>query len=261
MDLIVPMSERVPVDETLQALEYIKYERDKDAVRQYFEDVMPFSESTSIRYRRRLFERYLVLEKEQVVYTPFIKMLSEIGSYQTRKEILFYMTVVKTVTLQIVLKDIYSGSLNKSFTKTELMEYLTQRMTEYKTSSIEKTLAVLTTILRDFNIISVKEDPLKNETLFVVNERLRPTNETVAFSLYYEFFELQDNRVPSTERLHNAETFKYLLIDRFLADRYIKWLITNNFLEFYKMGANEQYQFTCSTFNDFVKKVIANVEA
>lgn len=261
MDHILPMSERVPVDETLQALEYIRYERDKDAVRQYFEDVMPFSESTSVKYRRRLFERYLVLEEEQVVYTPFLEMLSEIGSYQTKKEILFYMTVVNTLTLQIVLKDIYSGKLSKRFTKTELMDYLTQQMIEHKTSSVEKTLSVLTTILKDFNIISAKEDPLKNETIFVVNERLRPTNETVAFSLYYEFFVVQDNRIPRTERLHNAETFKYLLIDRFLADRYIKWLITNNYIEFHKMGANEQYQFTCSSLDDFVKKVIENVEA
>lgn len=261
MNHILPMSERVPVDETLQALEYISYEREKDAVRQYFEDVMPFSESTSIKYRRRLFERYLVLEEGQVVYTPFLEMLSKIGSYQTKKEILFYMTVVKTLTLQVVLKDIYSGVLNKSFTKTELMGYLTKRMIEHKTSSIEKTLSVLTTILKDFNVISVKEDLLRNETIFIVNERLRPTNESVAFSLYYEFFEVQDNRVPSTERLLNAEAFKYLLIDRFLADRYIKWLITSNYLEFYKMGANEQYQFTCSSLDDFVKKVMENIEA
>lgn len=255
------MSERVPVDETIQALEYIRYERDRDAVRQYFEDVMPFSESTSIKYRRRLFERYLDLEEAQVVYTPFLEMLSEIDSYQTKKEILFYMTVVKTITLQVVLKDISKGLLSKRFTKTELMDYLTQRMTEHKSSSIEKTLSVITTILKDFNIISVKEDPLKNETIFIVNERLRPTNETIAFSLYYEFFEVQDNRVPNTERLHNAETFYYFLIDRFLADRYLKWLVTNNYLEFYKMGANEQYQFTCSSLHDFVKRVMANVES
>jgi hypothetical protein len=260
MDRILPMSERVPVDETIQALEYIRYERDKDTVRQYFEDVMPFSESTSIKYRRRLFERYLVLEEGQVVYTPFLEMLSEIDSYQTKKEILFYITVVKTVTLQIVLKDIYKGLLNKRFTKTELIDYLTQRMTEHKSSSIEKTLSVLTTILKDFNIISIKEDPIKNETIYLVNERLRPTNETVAFSLYYEFFEVQDNRIPTTERLCNAETFQYLLIDHFLEDRYIKWLVANNYLEFYKMGANEQYQFTCSSLHDFVKRVMVNVE-
>ncbi|WP_121661847.1 hypothetical protein [Metabacillus litoralis] len=261
MDRILPMSERVPVDETLQALEYIKYERNREAVKQYFEDVMPFSESTSIKYRRRLFERYLVLEDRQVVYTPFLELISGIDSYQTKKEILFYMTVVKTVTLQIVLKDIYKGLLNKSFTRTDLMDYLTLRMTEHKPSSVEKTLSVLTTILKDFNIVSVKEDPIKYETIFIVNERLRPTNKTVAFSLYYEFFVIQDNRIPNTERLHNAESFKYLLIDRFLADRYIKWLVANNYLEFYKMGANEQFQFTCSSLNDFVKKVMANVEA
>lgn len=260
MNRVLPMSERVPVDETLQALQYIRYERDRGAVSQYFEDVMPFSESTSIKYRRRLFERYLVLEEKQVVYTPFLEMVSEISSYQTKKEILFYMTVVKTLTLQFILKDIYSGRLKRSFTKTELMDYLTQQMKEHKISSIEKTLSVLTTILKDFNIISVKENPLNSQTIFVVNDRLRPTNETVAFSLYYEFFEVQDNRVPSTEKLHNADTFKYLLIDRFLADRYIKWLISNNYLEFYKMGANEQYQFSCSSLNDFVKKVLVNVD-
>ncbi|WP_284141763.1 hypothetical protein [Virgibacillus sp. LDC-1] len=261
MDQILPMSERVPVDETIQALEYIKYEKEKDTVRQYFEDVMPFSESTSIKYRRRLFERYLFLEEGHVVYTPFLEMLSEIDSYQTKKEILFYMTVVKTVTLQIVLKDMYTGSLNKSFTKTELMDYLKQRMTEHKTSSIEKTLSVLTTVLRDFNIISVKENPMKKDTIFIVNERFRPTNETIAFSLYYEFFEIQDNRIPNTERLYNAETFNYFLINRFLADRYIKWLVTNNYLEFFKMGSNEQYQFTCSSLHDFVKRVLRNVES
>lgn len=261
MDRILPMSERVPVDETIQALEYIKYERDKEVVRQYIEDVMPFSESTSIKYRRRLFERYLILDEGQVVFTPFLEMISMVESYQTKKEILFYMTVVKTPTLQIVLRDIYSGLLREKFTKTELMDYLSERMTEHKTSSIEKTLSVLTTILKDFNIINVKEDTIKKEIIYVLNERLRPTNETVAFSLYYEFFEIQDNRIPTTERLHNAETFKYLLIDHILAGRYIKWLVSNNYLEFYKMGSNEQYQFTCSTLNDFVQKVMANVEA
>lgn len=261
MDRLLPMSERVPVDETLQALEYIKYERDRDSVRQYFEDVMPFSESTAIKYRRRLFERYLVLEEDKVIYTPFLQMLSEIDSYQTKKEVLFYMTVARTVTLQVVLKDIHKGVLNKVFSRTELMSYLTKQMTEHKLSTVEKTFSVLTSILNDFNIISAKKDPMKNETIYTVNDRLRPTNETVAFSLYYEFFEVQDNRIPNAERLPNADAFKYLLIDRFLIDRYIRWLISNDFLELHKMGANEQYQFICSSLHDFVKKVIADVKA
>lgn len=258
MDRILPMSERVPVDETLQALEYIQHERDKDSVRQHFEDIMPFSESTAIKYRRRLFERYLVLEKDEVIYTPFLKMLSETNSYQTKKELLFYMTVVNTVTLQVVLKDIYRSVLSNSFTKVELLGYLTERMTEHKPSTIDKTLSVLTTILRDFNIISAKDNPLKSETVYTVNNRLRPTNETVAFSLYYEFFEVQDNRIPNSERILNADTFKYFLIDRLLADRYIKWLLSNDFLELHKMGANEQYQFTYSSLHEFVKEVTAN---
>jgi hypothetical protein len=256
MDHILPMSERVPVDETLQALEYIKFERNKNAASQYFEDIMPFSESTSIRYRRRLFERYLILDEGKVIYSPFIRMISEIESYQVKKEILFYMTVIKTVTLQTVLKDIFTGELNRSFSKYDLMEYLNKRMTEHKPSSVEKTFSVLTTILKEFNILSVKEK--KNEIYFVINDRFRPTNETVAFCLYFEFFEIQDNRIPNTETLLIADTFKYLLIDRFLADRYIKWLIRNGYIELFKMGAIEQYHFTCSSLDAFVNKVITN---
>src|SRR5699024_11083792 len=125
----------------------------------------------------------------------------------------------------VVLKDIHKGVLSKCFSRTELMSYLTKQMTEHKLSTVEKTFSILTSILNDFNIISAKKDPMKNETIYTVNDRLRPTNETVAFSLYYEFFEVQDNRIPNAERLPNADTFKYLLIDRFLIDRYIKWLI------------------------------------
>lgn len=260
MDRLVPMSERVPVEETLQALEYIRFERDKDAVKQYIEDVMPFSESTSIKYRRRLFERYLTIDDGQVVYTPFLKLISEIESYQTKKEILFYTTVIKTVTLQTVLKDVYAGKLKRNFSKSELMEYLNERMTEHKQSSVEKTISVLTTILKDFNILSVKDDSFKNESIFIINDRFRPTNETVAYCLYYEFFEFQDNRIPSAETLLKADTFKYLLIDRFLADRYIKWLIENDYLEFFKMGGNEQYHFTFSSLYDFVNEVIENAK-
>src|SRR5690625_280302 len=138
MDRLLPMSERVPVDETLRALEYIKHERDKESVRQYFEDVMPFSESTAIKYRRRLFERYLIVENNEVVYTPFLRMLSETDSYQAKKEVLFYMTVARTVTLQVVLKDIHKGVLSKCFSRTKLMIYLKKRMTVHKLSILLK---------------------------------------------------------------------------------------------------------------------------
>src|SRR4051794_33501931 len=112
MDQLAPITERVPVEETLQALEYTKYERDKNSLRQYFEDVMPFSESTSIKYRQRFFERYIVVDNEQVVYTPFLSFINEAESYQTKKELLFFMTVINTGTLQVVLKDISTGCIN-----------------------------------------------------------------------------------------------------------------------------------------------------
>jgi hypothetical protein len=258
MNRLLPMSERVPVDETLQALEYIRYERDKEAVRQYIEDVMPFGESTSIKYRRRFFERYLTVDCDQIVYTPFLKIINEIQSYQTKKELLFYMTVVQTSTLQVILKDIFNGVLKRKFSKSELMEYLRERMSEHKESSIEKTMSVLITILKDFNILLVKEDFIKKEPLFIVNERIRPTNEAIAFCLYYEFFEIQDNLIPYTERVFNADLFQYFLVDKFLAERYIKWLITNGFIEYYRMGTNEQFHFVYPTLNEMVDKVVAN---
>lgn len=249
----------MPVEETLQALEYTKYERDKNAVKQYFEDVMPFSESTSIKYRQRLFERFITIDNGQVAYTPFLNFINEVESYQTKKELLFIMTVFKTVTLQIVLKDIYHGRLKSKFTKSEFMDYLQERMTTHKITSIEKTHSTLIKLFKEFNIITVQEDYLNNE-IFIINERIRPTNETVAFCLYFEFFERQDNRIPNQESLYNADCFKYLLIDRFLAERYVKWLITNNYLEYFRMGSNEQYQFTCSSLDDFVNKVITNAQ-
>lgn len=260
MDWLIPMSERVPVDETLQALEYIRHERDKDSVRQYFEDVMPFNGSTAVKYRRRLFERYLTIDGDEVAYTPFLQMLSETNSHQTKKEILFYMTVAQTGTLQSVLKDIHEKVLRSTFSRDELMNYLKKRMADHKQSTMNKTFSVVINILKDFNVIIEKKDSIKKEIRYTVNDRMRPTNETIAFCLYYEFFEIQDNRMPNAERLPNADTFKYLLVNRLLAERYIKWLVSNDFMELHKMGANEQYQFTCSSLHDFVEKVMANVK-
>ncbi|MFS0876096.1 hypothetical protein [Solibacillus isronensis] len=258
MDALLPITERVPVEETLQVLEYIKYERDKKQVRQYIEDILPFSETTKAKYRQRIYERYLVFNGEEVVYTPFIKYVNEVESYQIKKELLFYMTAVSTETLQVILKDISSGVIKEKFTKTDFKHYLTERMTTSKPQSVDKTLSVITTILKDFNILTVKEDSMNKESSFFVNDRFRPSYETIAFCLYFEFFEIQDNRILNVNTFKGANTFKYFLMNPILSTRYTKWLIEKGYLEHFKMGTNEQYQITSTSLEDFVEKVIEN---
>lgn len=258
MQQLSPVTERVPVEETLQVLEYIKFERDKKHLKQFIEDILPFSESTKAKYRQRMYERYLVFNGEEVVYTPFLKYVNEVESYQIKKELLFFMTVINTETLQVILKDISSGVIKQKFTKTEFKNYLAERMTTSQPQSVEKTLSVVTTILKDFNILTVKEDSINKESSFFINDRFRPSYETIAFCLNFEFFEIQDNRIPNVNTFNGANTFKYFLMNPILSTRYTKWLIEKGYLEHFKMGLNEQYQFTCSSLEDYVEKVIAN---
>ena len=258
MAALSPITERVPIDETLQVLEYIKYERDKKHIKQFIEDILPFSETTKAKYRQRMYERYLIFNGEEAVYTPFLKYVNEVENYQIKKELLFFMTVIKTEILQVILKDIYSGVIKKKFTKTDFKNYLAEKMITSQSQSVEKTLSVVTKILKDFNLLMVKEDSIDKEFSFFVNDRYRPSYETVAFCIIFEFFEIQDNRIPNVDTFNGANTFTFFLMNPLLSARYTKWLLEKGYLEHFKMGVNEQYQFTCSSLEDFVEKVIDN---
>ena len=44
----LPLSERVPVEETLDCIRFIEQDRNIESVRQYVESVMPFGEKASL---------------------------------------------------------------------------------------------------------------------------------------------------------------------------------------------------------------------
>src|SRR5690625_123431 len=91
---IQSLSEKIPIDETIKAIEYIKDERNVENLKAYVEEIMTYGKTTSIKYRNKFIQRFVELDGNEVIYSPLIKFINDIESYQTKKEVIYYIVCI-----------------------------------------------------------------------------------------------------------------------------------------------------------------------
>lgn len=252
----LPLSEKVPVEATLDCIRYVEHNRNKESVRQYVESVMPFGEKASLKYRRRFFERFIETEGNDIIYTPLLKYINEITNYQSKKEVLYYVTCTKHTCVGDCVKSFAKGELQDEISSKDLLEYFRLKMPDAKESSVEKTFNVVVNILKDFGILNAVSDKVSSAKRYRLNWNIRPTNEALVFCLYYEFRKIKDNKMPRADVLLNADVFKYFLMREPLINKYLKWMMDEGYIENYVMGDNSQYQFKYDSLEQLVEKVV-----
>lgn len=254
---IESLSERIPIEETIRAIEYIKHERNIEKLKSYVDNIMPFGEKTTVKYRNKFIQRFIEVTGEEVVYSPLLQFINEIDNFQTKKDIIYFIVCSTSSAIGEIVKAFCDKKIPESIDSEELLEIFTQSMKDAKESSIKKTYSVSTTILSDFNIISSRKEDTKTKK-FILNTNIRPNNEAILFNLYYEFVKIKGNKMPEEEAVLECNTFKYFLMSSLMKKRYLKWIMDRGYIEHYVMGGNSKYQFAYDTLDLLVEKVISN---
>lgn len=255
---IQSLSEKVLIDETIKSIEYIKNERDVESLKSYVEEIMPFGKTTSIKYRNKFMQRFVEVEGNEVIYSPLIKFINDIESYQTKKEVIYFVVCLTSDAIGEVVKAFSEGTIPSQVDEIEFRGIVGSAMPESKESSIKKTYAVVTTVLKDFDIVKDKRNVETKKKVYYLNENLRPTYEGILFNLYYEFIELKGNKMPEVESILDSDTFKYFLMNDLMKKRYLKWMGDMGYIENYAMGGNSKYQFSSDSLEVLIEKVIGN---
>ena len=87
---IQSISEKIPIEETIKGIVFIKYERSIEKLKSYMDDIMPFGDKTTVKYRNKFFQRFVETEGEEIVYTPLLKFINSANSFQTKRSYLFH---------------------------------------------------------------------------------------------------------------------------------------------------------------------------
>lgn len=255
---IESLSEKVPIEETIKAIEYVKYERNIEKLKSYVDDIMPFGEKTTVKYRNKFIQRFVEVNGEEIVYSPLLKFINETDNFQTKKDIIYYIVCATSSGIGEIVKAFYDNKIPEKIDSEDLLNVFLEAMKESKESSIKKTYSVVTTILNDFNVVSIKKDQDTKVKKYILNTNIRPNNEAVLFNLYYEFLKIRENKMPEEEAVLNCDTFKYFLMSNLMKKRYVKWMVDRGYIEHYVMGANSRYQFAYDTMDLLVEKVIGD---
>lgn len=255
---IESLSERITIEETIRAIEYVKHERNIEKLKSYVDDIMPFGEKTTVKYRNKFIQRFIEVTGEKIIYSPLLRFINEIDNFQTKKDIIYFIVCSTSSAVGEIVKAFNDKKIPESVDSEELLEVFTQSMKDAKESSIKKTYSVSTTILTDFNILSSKKDEDTKNKKYILNTNLRPNNEAILFNLYYEFIKIKGNKMPEEEAVLECDTFKYFLMSSLMKKRYLKWIMDKGYIEHYVMGGNSKYQFAYDTLDLLVEKVISN---
>lgn len=87
---IQSISEKIPIEETIKGIEFIKYERSIEKLKSYMDDIMPFGDKTTVKYRNKFIQRFIDTEGEEIIYTPLLKFINSVDSFQTKRSNLFH---------------------------------------------------------------------------------------------------------------------------------------------------------------------------
>ena len=254
--LIESLSERILIEETLIAIEHVREERNIEKLKTYVDDIIPFSESTSVKYRNKFIQRFIEVEGEEVIYSPLLQIINEIDNFQTKKDTIYFIVCVTTSSIDEVVKGFYDKKIPQQINYEDLMNIFMESMKDSKESSIKKTHSVITKILSDFNILNVRKDENTNTKQYILNTEIRPRYESILFNLYYEFIKIKENKMPNEKLVLDCDTFKYFLMGSLMKKRYLKWMVDKGYIEQYVMGGNSTYQFSYDTLELLVEKVL-----
>jgi len=255
---IQSLSEKIPIEETIKGIEFIKYERNIEKLKSYMDDIMPFGEKTTVKYRNKFIQRFVDSEGEEIIYTPLMKFINGVDSFQTKKEVIYFIVCVTSNAVGEIVKGFFDGSIPEEIESDKLAEIFKAAMSNAKESSIKKTYSVVTTILEDFGILNSKNDEITMKKIFILNNNIRSSNEGILYNFYYEFIRLKGNKMPEEELVLNCDTFKYFIMTDLMKKRHIKWMLDKGYLEHYVMGGNSKYQFSYDTLENLVEKVICD---
>jgi len=253
---IKSLSEKIPIEETIKAIEFIKYERHIEKLKEYLDDLMPFGEKAAVKYRNKFIQRFVEIDGQEIIYSPILKFINGIDSFQVKKEVIFFIVCTTSDAVGQIVKAFSMGIIPKSIDSNRLLDIFSESMPEAKESSVNKTYSIVTTILNDFNIINSKNDEERGDKVYVLNINLRPSNEGILFNLYYEFLNIRGNKMPEEKLFLECDTFKCFLMSDLMKKRYIKWMIDKKYLELYVMGGNANYQFAFDSLDLLVEQVI-----
>lgn len=253
---IQSLSEKIPIEETIKAIEFIKHERNIEKLKKYLDDLMPFGEKATVKYRNKFIKRFVKLDGEEIIYSPLLKFINDIDSFQVKKEVIFFIVCTTSDAVGEIVKAFSMGIIPESIDSDKLLDIFSEWMPESKESSVKKTYSIVTTILNDFNIINSKSEEERGDKVYVLNTNLRPSNEGILFNLYYEFMNIRGNKMPEENLLLECDTFKFFLMSDLMKKRYIKWMMDRKYLEQYMMGGNSKYQFAFDRLDLLVEKVI-----
>ncbi|WP_353892474.1 hypothetical protein PRVXH_001820 [Proteinivorax hydrogeniformans] len=253
---ISSLSERIPIEETIKTMEYVKWERDIEKVKRYIDEIMPFGDKATAKYRNKLIQRFLKLDGDTVIYSPLLQYINGVESYQTKKEILYFIVCTTSDAVGEVVKGFYKGDIPAEIDDERLLSVFKEAMPKAKESSYKKTFSVVNTVLQDFGIVRCKKDRDKNMKIFYLNENVRPSYQGILFSICYEFLHIKGNKMPDVEKVLGCDTFKYFLVNDLVKKRYIKWMTEKGFIERYDMGGNAKYQFALDSLESLCKKVV-----
>jgi hypothetical protein len=256
---IQPLLEKVPVEETIKGIEFIKYERNIEKLKSFMDDIMPFGEKTVVKYRNKFIQRFVETEGDEIIYTPLLKFINGTDSFQTRKEVIYFIVCVTSDAVGKIVKGFYDGLIPKQIGTGELLEVFKTAMPDAEEDSIKKTYSVVTTVLEDFGILNSKKDEsAEQKEMFVLNSDIRPSNEGILFSLYYEFIKLRGNKMPVGELFSNCDTFKYFLMSDLMKKVHLKWMLDLGYIEHYMMFGNSSYQFVYDSLDLLVERLVGN---
>ncbi len=256
-----PLLEEIPIEETIKGIEFIKYERNIEKLKSYIDSIMPFDGEAVIKYRNEFIQRFIETEGDKIIYTPLLKFINGIDSFQTRKEVIYFIVCVTSDAVGEIVKGFYDGSIPKQIGTEELLEVFKTAMPDAEEDSIKKTYSVVTMVLEDFGILNSKKDEsTQQKEIFVLNNDIRPSNEGILFSLYYEFIKLRGNKMPVGELFSNCDTYKYFLMNDLMKKVQLKWMLDLGYIEHYMMFGNSSYQFVYDSLDILVEKVIGNAD-
>ena len=151
---IQSISEKIPIEETIKGIEFIKYERSIEKLKSYMDDIMPFGEKTTVKYRNKFIQRFVETEGEQIIYTPLIQFINKMSSYQTKKEVIYFIVCYTSSAVGEIAKGFHDGLISEKIEADKLYEIFKAAIPHSK-SSIKKTFNIYT-ILEDFSILHQK---------------------------------------------------------------------------------------------------------
>ena len=96
------------------------------------DDIMPFGEKTTVKYRNKFIQRFIDTEGEEIIYTPLLKFINSVDSFQTKKEVIYFIVCEKSDAVGEIVKGFYEGYIPKQIESDKFIEVFKAAMPRCK---------------------------------------------------------------------------------------------------------------------------------